>query len=80
MEKSGFSNFMYVVTVYLPPLRVLSYLETLVGHVMCQKGLIAVAFESYESLHLLRLNGCVGAIPTYRVYQLSDTCMSCCPK
>ena len=30
---------------------------------MCLKGLIAVAFESFEPLHLLRLNGRVGAIP-----------------
>ena len=30
------------------------------------KGLIAVAFESSEPLHLLRLNGRVGAIPTHR--------------
>ena len=31
---------------------------------MCLKGLIAVAFESSEPLHLIRLNGRVGAIPT----------------
>ena len=32
---------------------------------MCLKGLIAAEFEtSSEPLHLLRLNGCVGAIPT----------------
>ena len=28
------------------------------------KGLIAAGFESSEPLHLLRLSGCVGAIPT----------------
>ena len=41
-------------------------LETLVGHVMFLKGLlhVAAAFESSEPLHLLRLNGHVGAIPT----------------
>ena len=48
----------------LPTLRVLSCIETLVGHVMCLKGLIAAAFESSEPLPLLRLNGHVGAIPT----------------
>ena len=65
MEKSGFCNFTYViVAVYLPPLRVSSCIETLVGHVMCLKGFIAVAFESSEPLLLLRLNGCVGTIPT----------------
>ena len=31
---------------------------------MFLKGLIAAAFESSEPLHLLRLNGRVGAIPT----------------
>ena len=29
---------------------------------MCLKGFIAAAFESSEPLHLLRLNGRVGAI------------------
>ena len=37
---------------------------------MCLKGFIAVTFESSEPLHLLRLNGRVSVIPTYR---LSDT-------
>ena len=36
------------------------------------KELIAAAFESSDRLQLLRLNGCVGAIPTQRVYRLSD--------
>ena len=40
----------------LPPLRVLSCIETLVVHVMCLKGLIAAAFDSSEPLLLLRLN------------------------
>ena len=31
---------------------------------MFLKGLIAAAFESFEPLHLVRLNGRVGAIPT----------------
>ena len=48
----------------LPLLRVLSCIETLVGHVMFLKGFIAAAFESSEPLYLLRLNGRVGAIPT----------------
>ena len=43
----------------------LSCLETLVGHVMFLKGLIAAVLESSEPLHLLRLNGCVSAIPIY---------------
>ena len=50
--------------MFLSPLRVLSCLETLVGHVMFLKGLIAAGFESSEPLDLLRLNGRVGAIPT----------------
>ena len=44
--------------------KVLSYLETLVGHVMFQKWLTAATFESSEPLHLLRLNGHVCTIPT----------------
>ena len=48
----------------LLPLRVLSCIETLVGHVMYLKGLIADSFKSSELLHLLRLNGRVGTIPT----------------
>ena len=39
---------------------------------MCVKGHIAAAFDSSEPLHLLGLNGRVGAIPTYRVYRLYD--------
>ena len=39
-------------------------IETPVGHVMCVKGLIGAAFESFELLHLSRRNGRVGAIPT----------------
>ena len=35
-----------------------------VGHVMFLKGLIVAAFKSSELLHLLSLNGRVGAIPT----------------
>ena len=50
--------------ILVPPLRVLSCIETLVGHVLCLKGLIVAAFESSELLHFLRLNGRVGAIPT----------------
>ena len=41
----------------------MSCIETLVGHVMYLKGLMGAAFESSEPLHLLRLNGHVGAIP-----------------
>ena len=52
---------MYViVTMYFTTFEVLSCIETLVGHVMCLKGLIAATFESSEPLHLLRLNGRVG--------------------
>ena len=36
---------------------VLSCIEILVGHVMGPKRLIAATFESFELLHLLRLNG-----------------------
>ena len=56
-------------------MRVLSCLETLIGHVMFLKGLIADAFESSELLHLLRLNGLVGAIPTYR--ESTDSLILC---
>ena len=41
----------FIVTVYLPHLRVLSCLETLVGHVVFLKGLIAATLESSEPLH-----------------------------
>ena len=50
--------------MYFTTFEVLSYIETLVGHVMFLKGLIAAVFESSEPLYLLRLNGRVGAIPT----------------
>ena len=33
---------------------------------MCLKRLIGATFKSSELLHLLRLNGCVGAIPIHR--------------
>ena len=46
------------------PLRVLSCIETLVGHVMYLKELMAAAFVSSEWLRLLRLNGRVRAHPT----------------
>ena len=39
---------------------------------MCLKMLITVPFERSEPFYLLRLNGRVGAIPTYRVYRLYD--------
>ena len=62
LEKSGFSKITHmIVAMYI------FYhlcIETLVGHVMFLKGLIADALESSEPLHLLRLNGRVGAIPT----------------
>ena len=51
----------------------LSCLETLVGHVIFLKGLIAAAFESSEPLYLLSINGRVSAIHTQRVYRHSDT-------
>ena len=46
---------------------------------MCLKGLIAAAFDSSDPLLLLRLNGRVGAIPTYRVYRLYDTAIELLP-
>ena len=51
-EKSGFSNITHINVVILPPLRVLSCIETLVGHVMFLKGLIDATCESFEPLHL----------------------------
>ena len=50
----------------------LSCLETLVGHVIVLKGLIAAAFKSSELLYLLRLNGHVGAISTYKIIPSCD--------
>ena len=47
----------------LPTLRVLPCIETLVEQVVCLKSVRTAAFESSESF-LLRLNGCVGGIPT----------------
>ena len=38
----------------LPPLRVLLCTETLIGHVMCLKGLIGATFESSELLYLFK--------------------------
>ena len=58
MEKSGFA--ISLQRCILPPLRVLSCIETLIDHVMCLKELIAHS----EPLSLLRLNGRVGVIPT----------------
>ena len=55
---------LHAMSCILPLLRVLSCIETLVHHAMCLKRLICAAFESSEPLHLLRLNGCVGTIPT----------------
>ena len=56
---------LYNVAMYFTSFEgLISCIETLVGYVMCLKGLIAVAFESSKLLHLLRLNGRVGAIPT----------------
>ena len=40
---------------------------------MCLKRPITAPFERSEPFHLLRLNGRVGAIPTYRVYRLYDS-------
>ena len=54
-----FSNFTYItVTVYLTTFESLIVcIKTLVGPVMCLKGLIIAAFKSSEPLHLLRLMG-----------------------
>ena len=46
------------------PFESLIVYRTLIGHVMCLKGLIAAVFGSSEPLSWLRLNGRVGAIPT----------------
>ena len=43
---------------------------------MCPKRLRTAAFGSFELFCLNRANGRVGAIPKYRVYQLSDTICS----
>ena len=51
-------------TVAVRTLRVLKCIEALTEHVACLK---TSAFGKSEPLHLLTLNGRVGAIPTYRV-------------
>ena len=50
--------------MYFTTFESVSHIKTLVGHVMCLKGLIGAAFKSSELLHLLIINGHVGAIPT----------------
>ena len=61
-------------------LRVLSCLETRRPWLrMFLKGLIAAAFESSEPLHLLRLNGRVGALPTYRLSDMKVYNIPQCP-
>ena len=42
---------------------------------MCLKRLKTSPFGSSKPLLFLRLNGRVGAIPTYRVYRLYDRCV-----
>ena len=39
---------------------------------VCPKRLVTAVFTGSGLLYLLRLNGRVGTIPTWRVYQLSD--------
>ena len=57
-EKLNFSNITHIiVAMYFTTFEGLSCIETLVGHVMILKRLIAAASESSELLHLLRLNG-----------------------
>ena len=52
MESRGFSSFIYViVALYLPLLKVLSYPETLVGHVTYLKRVIAATFKRCEPFH-----------------------------
>ena len=68
MNNPGFYKFpRFTVAVYFRTLRVLKCIEALAEHVACLKRLKTSAFGSSEPLLLLRLNGRVGAIPTYRV-------------
>ena len=53
---------MYMIVI--PTLGVLLCIQTLVGHVMCQKRLITSAFRSFELFGVLRASGHMGAIPT----------------
>ena len=55
---------MYIVYVIVAVYFTISCIETLIGHIMHLKGLIAAAFESLEPLHLLGVNEYVGAILT----------------
>ena len=63
MENQGFSNFTYVIVTvnFTTFVSLIIYRNT---RRSCYVGLTADAFESSELLHLLRLNGRVGAIPT----------------
>ena len=55
---------LYAIVPCLAAYIVLVSLISLVGHVICLKGLLAAAFESSEQLHLLGLNGRVSVIPS----------------
>ena len=71
MNNRGGYKFLRI-TVAVRTLRVLQCIEALAEHVVCLKRLKISAFRSSEPLLLLRLNGCIGAILTYRVYRLYD--------
>ena len=62
LKKSGFSKITHIIVAM--HFTTFEGLIVLVGHVMFLKGLIAAVLESSESLHFVRLNGRVGAIPT----------------
>ena len=61
----GFCNFTYVIVVvyFITFESLIMYRDTRKIYYV-SKGLIAAAFKSSEPLPLLRLNRCVGAIPT----------------
>ena len=74
MNNPGFYKFpRFTVAVYFTYFESIKCIEALAEHVACLKRLKTSAFGSSELLLLLRLNGRVGAIPTYRVYRLYDT-------
>ena len=74
MNNPGFYKFpRFTVAVYFTYFESIKvYIEALVEHVACLKRLKTSAFGSSEPLLLLRLNGHVSTIPTYRVYRLYD--------
>ena len=78
MNNPGFYKFpRFTVAVYFTYFESIKvYRSTRRACSLSKKAFKTSAFGSSEPLLLLRLNGRVGAIPTYRVYRLYDTCLA----